>query len=645
MTHTSIASSRVLSVLRSPARFFVSATLIGVGALIAANQTQPKQANGVRDTRSAQTPTGSAVVGGAVVNADGGHPIRRSTVRLTSVALGVARVVTADDKGNFQFENLPPGQFTLSASKVGYLDATYGQKKPGSGRAGRSLSITEGQRLEHLALPMPLGGVISGTVVDDVGEPAFLTVIRALRYAWRAGERTLTIVGSAAADDRGAYRIPALPAGDYIIMAAPVSELPLASLRLAADSFAAGRGGAGAFALPFLSGGPGLAVERAAGSPDEAAPATDYAPVYFPTTTIASDASRVTLDVGQERSGIDVQLQLVPMGRIAGTISGADQSVLAGTTVTLVDTQGLPGMNVKSARAGADGTFAFTGVAPGQYNLSARSAAAVTVQPGKVDGQTIMVFGRGTRPGGPGGLQGPGAGSTPLMWASADLVVAGREPTTVVLTLRTSLTVSGKLAFDGAGAPPTDLTQVRILLSSVDANDKNAAAMGWSDAAGHFTLSGVTPGNYQVSVTGVPNWHAGSVEVAGRDALDFLLDMTPARSVADAVITLTDRVSEISGTLQDSLGRPTSDYTLVVFADDERFWTAQSRRILATTPASDGKFSFVNLPAGNYRLIAVDDIAEGQWLDPVFLRQISGAAISLKLADGERKTQDIRVSK
>ena len=609
--------------------------MVVLSALVAANQAPPTPAGGARANTPtpARPPTGTAIVSGQVVNPDGGHPIRRSMVRLASVTPEVSRTAMSDDMGNFQFKDLPAGQFTLSAWKAGYLDATYGQKKPGDGRTGTPLSVADGQRLEHLALPMPRGGVISGTVVDDVSEPAFLTVVRAMRYVWRAGERTLTMAGSATANDRGVYRIPVLPAGDYIIMATPLSELPVASLRLAASSFVAGRNSGGAFAMPFLNGVPGQA-----GQTPGNAPATGYAPVYFPTTTVASAATPVSLGVSEERSGIDLQLQLVPMGRITGTITGADQNVIGRTTVTLTDTQGLPGMNTKTAPVGPDGSFSFPGVAPGQYRISARSAAPVIIRT-VTEGQPVTVWtgiGRGRSAGPP---------PPPSMWAQADLAIDGTQPTTVSLALQPGMTIGGKLAFDGAAPAPTDLTQIRVVLSPADANDKDSAATDQSDAGGQFKLSGVPPGKYRMSLLGTHNWHAQSAAVAGRDALDFPIDVRPGEDIANAIITLTDRVSEISGTLQDSLGRPTAGYTLIVFADDERYWTAQSRRIMATKPASDGKFSFANLPAGGYRLVAVSDVEEGQWFDPALLRQLSGAAMSLKLASGERKTQDVRVAK
>jgi hypothetical protein len=97
--------------------------------------------------------------------------------------------------------------------------------------------------------------------------------------------------------------------------------------------------------------------------------------------------------------------------------------------------------------------------------------------------------------------------------------------------------------------------------------------------------------------------------------------------------------------MTDPVGKPAPGYTLILFAADGRFWTPQSRRIQTARPASDGRYAFRSMPAGDYRLIAVEDVEPGQWFDPAFLKELLGASLTVSLGPGEKRTQDIRASR
>jgi hypothetical protein len=70
----------------------------------------------------------------------------------------------------------------------------------------------------------------------------------------------------------------------------------------------------------------------------------------------------------------------------------------------------------------------------------------------------------------------------------------------------------------------------------------------------------------------------------------------------------------------------------------------QARRITATRPGTDGRFTFRGLPAGDYRLTAVTDVEPGEWYDPAFLNQLGSVSIPISLTEGQRKVQDIRLA-
>jgi hypothetical protein len=136
---------------------------------------------------------------------------------------------------------------------------------------------------------------------------------------------------------------------------------------------------------------------------------------------------------------------------------------------------------------------------------------------------------------------------------------------------------------------------------------------------------------------------AKSVMVDGKDALDFGLLVRAGEVVGNLDVVVTKQSTQLSGTLLDAQGKPTADGTVVVFAADAQYWVPQGRRIQATRPATDGKFSIRGLPAGDYLIVVVTDIETGQWYDPSVLGRLKAAGTSIHLVDGDQKTQDLRV--
>jgi hypothetical protein len=132
--------------------------------------------------------------------------------------------------------------------------------------------------------------------------------------------------------------------------------------------------------------------------------------------------------------------------------------------------------------------------------------------------------------------------------------------------------------------------------------------------------------------------------VDGQDTLDFPIEIKPGGAPAGALITFTDRQSQLAGTIVNQRGQPAPEQTLILYPADERFWSPQSRRIRSTRPATDGQFTFTSVPPGEYRLVAIVDVEPGAWFDPAFLQQIDAAATRITLGEGEKKVQSLQVT-
>jgi hypothetical protein len=138
-------------------------------------------------------------------------------------------------------------------------------------------------------------------------------------------------------------------------------------------------------------------------------------------------------------------------------------------------------------------------------------------------------------------------------------------------------------------------------------------------------------------------WALRSAFVNGADSLDVPFIVAPGRSIDDVVVVFTDHPTELSGTLQAATNAPTADYFIVVFAGDRKFWLPSARRNVTARPASSGKYAVRNLPPGEYFIVAVTDVEQGDWWDPAFLERLSPVAIRFTLSEGEKKTLDLKI--
>jgi hypothetical protein len=601
---------------------------------------QPRDAHG--DTQNLAIGKGS--IAGVVVVAGSGQPARRARVNLSAPDAG-NRTTTTDDLGRFAFSALPAGRFNLSAAKPGHLNATYGQRNPG--RSGTPIQLADGQRLQ-VQMQIWRGGVITGTVLDEHGEAIPNTPVRALRYVLQNGQRTLQQAGTGQTDDRGTYRIFGLQPGDYLISALPrnMSSQPAMFERMQAIEALAQNTGRMAETDPQQAQAMTLALTElksnfAAAQGDDQA--TGYAPVFYPGTTSPSSAVPIAVSPSEEKSGIDFQYQVVPVARVEGVVTISGAQMPPNVQVTLINTA--PGLNAGSTRADAQGAFRIPNVPPGQYTLVARAM----IGGGRMGGPA----GRGIAPGGRGmafEVRGRAGGmafdDATRFWASTDVTVDGRNVSNIVLTLQPGVTVSGRVAFDGTTQPPADLSRLRVSLQPVTAagtaGEIASAASGRVDADGRFTIGSVVPGRYKLNASGAgAGWFLGSAVLEGQDSLDFPVEIKAA--VSSAVVTFTDRHSELTGLITNDRSQPVPEYTLILYPVDPRYRSPQSRRILSTRPGTDGRFTFRTLPAGDYRLATVLEPEPGVWFDPAYLQELDSGAIRVSIAEGEKKEQNLRV--
>jgi len=95
--------------------------------------------------------------------------------------------------------------------------------------------------------------------------------------------------------------------------------------------------------------------------------------------------------------------------------------------------------------------------------------------------------------------------------------------------------------------------------------------------------------------------------------------------------------------LTTAAGKAASDYFIIVCPADTRLWTRGSRRVKSLRPGSDGSFSATDLPAGDYMIVALTDVAPGDWNDPRWLASVAPSGVAVTIADGKKTVQDLQI--
>jgi hypothetical protein len=539
-------------------------------------------------------PKGTGKIGGRIVSSDTGSPIRRAQVTLAAPAIRVNRTDTTDNDGRYEFADLPAGRYQLRVSKAGYVTLEYGQARPFE--SGKPLDLVEATPLLKTDFSLPRGSVITGRVADEFGDPIADVSVQAMRYQFTNGQRQLVAAGrQGTTDDIGQYRIFGLMPGDYVVRAT-VRTAPLAA------------------AVLGPAPAPGQPVEEPSG----------YPPTYFPGVTDIGQAQTVTVALGQELASISLSLSPARLARISGNAVDSQGHPLNGAAVLLRPANGGGAggpLNVGGAnQVRTDGSFVLNNVAPGEYTIDVQQR--------------------------PRNLQ-QGLAAPDLEFASIPLSVNGADITGLTIITTPGVTATGKVVLQTQKPQATPLRglQVGAMTPSGSQSILGIAgrALGGGRVAddGTFSLRGLA-GPQMIRMGNVPaGWMLKSITLEGQDITDTAFDFKPGRDVAGITVTLTDRLTDLSGAVHDVRGQVVKDYVLVVFPQDSKFWGGQSRFVRTARPNQDGVYSLKGLPPGQYYAVAVESLETGTQNDPAVLERLKAKGKVFSLTEAQTLTLDL----
>ena len=340
-------------------------------------------------------------------------------------------------------------------------------------------------------------------------------------------------------------------------------------------------------------------------------PADIYVPVYYPGTIDLQRATRVVVPKSGEVNGIDITLQKVRSYTISGTVinsvhgrSNADQIV-----VTLAPGDELSSSfepNRQDMLLRPDGTFEFLRIAPGPYEVKARFL---------VDDKTL-------------GFQ--------------ELTVVDNV-TGVALTLQPCVTVAGTVKMEGDALTPVSHLSISLLRENGESMPHGAGddSSVETEDNGSFEIGNAAPLKVRLSFGQLPEGTyvkrvtAGSVEFT-----DKSLDLSILHG-APVTVLLSPKAAAVNGTVTNDKGQVATNVTVVLVPDTPD----RSRHELYKTATLDqyGHYKLGGIAPGSYRLFAFQNLDEGAWEDPDYLKTIEKQGVPVSLAESDRQSSDLTV--
>jgi hypothetical protein len=556
-----------------------------------------------RDRPRARATGDSSIAGIVVSDDDEPRPLRRARVTLQGSGLAASEIAITQDDGSFTFAGLPPGRYSVSAAKSAYVEMSYGATA--WSRPGALLTLAAGER-RTVTIRLPRGAVITGVLTDAAGQPMTGLSVMALsdRYSPAAGERHMVPAPTtpSTTDDNGVYRIFGLPPGDYVVATQARQTTTALATVTPADVRAA------------------LAEVRSSTVNDRRIPSTlmpkasppskadvVLAPIYYPGTAVSAQAARVSVGKGEERGGIDFQVAPIPAAMVWGSVPTMPRTSIV---LTRRDEPLPPSAGVRLASIDPFGRFAFPAVLPGRYTVS-----ALTIRPGATPNKRDV------------------------QWATSEITMEGEE-VAAALSFQPAFAISGRIVFEGGVQPMSPMRLPLPIGSPIRGAPGPEVEL---EGDGRFTISGLVGGHYRIGqVPGVRSrlagWWLKSFTLGGREMLDAPLDLQSGS--ADAVVTFSDRATELSGRVASSTPQEQPSVFVIVFATNRASWFPHSRRVAGVRPDDQGRYRISNLPPGEYFAVVEDNVAPNEWFDSVLLDRLSARAVRIALGPNEARTQD-----
>lgn len=327
-----------------------------------------------------------------------------------------------------------------------------------------------------------------------------------------------------------------------------------------------------------------------------------YVPMYYPGTSDPARAITLSVKAGEEIPGLEILMRPVPVFTVRGRIYNlVSRRSTASYTLTLAPSESSQWFSLPERDMlvdAPDGSFVIRDVLPGSYTLMAL---------GSDEGRRYQAFQK-------------------LEVGNADVDGAN-------LTIAQGKMLSGHVTWEGR--PSLDADFLMVFLRGADRSYGFTQRADRVSATGSFALNDVFDGSYRLAIAGqCKDCYLKEVRYGAADGLADGFEVGRGANVS-LEVTVSSRGARIEGSVTDKDHRPVTNVWVVLLP----LGKPRGQDGLSQKVATDqyGHFLLRGIPPGEYQLFCWDEVEDGAWEDPDFLKAFEnqGQKVSLKEADSQ----------